>query len=329
MTAINELMPIDYLDDWDKRIERQDAFWDCAIIDRPVVEMRIAKNNPAYPKPAEKTFASHKERWLDCDYVAENALHEVMNTDYLGDALPRAFPNIGPDVFAAYFGLEMDYEASTAWARHALKEWKDIDQFQFSEDNFYWKKTREMTDALIEIGKGKFYTGHTDLHPGGDALAAMRDPMNLNFDVIDYEDEVIAAVDRITTDFCGIYDKLQGHLTENGQPCSHYTHIVSSLRWQILACDFSAMISPDMFDELFLPGLRREAQHMDHTLFHVDGPGVLRHLDTILTIPEFSAIEWVPGVGNGNPPDWIETYQKIQAAGKGLNSTSISANSKR
>ena len=46
--------------------------------------------------------------------------------------------------------------------------------------------------------------------------------------------------------------------------------------------------------------------------------GALRHLDTLLSIPELEAIQFVPGAGNEGFARWIPVYQKIQAAGKGI-----------
>ena len=58
---------------------------------------------------------------------------------------------------------------------------------------------------------------------------------------------------------------------------------------------------------------------MTRNIFHVDGRGVLRHLDQILAIPEINAIQWVQGVGDDLPiMQWIPVIKKIQAAGKGV-----------
>ncbi len=46
---------------------------------------------------------------MDAEYVAQCALAGVMNTAYLGDALPCAMPNLGPEVFSAFFGCELEY----------------------------------------------------------------------------------------------------------------------------------------------------------------------------------------------------------------------------
>ena len=60
---------------------------------------------------------------------------------------------------------------------------------------------------------------------------------------------------------------------------------------------------------------------MEANIYHLDGPGALRHLDSLLTIPELNAIQWVYGAGNGRASDWLPVYQKCQAAGKGLQLT--------
>jgi hypothetical protein len=58
---------------------------------------------------------------------------------------------------------------------------------------------------------------------------------------------------------------------------------------------------------------------MDHNVFHLDGKGMLRHLDVLLELPEIQAIQWVQGVGSDQPIlQWLEVIKKIQAAGKGV-----------
>lgn len=76
------------------------------------------------------------------------------------------------------------------------------------------------------------------------------------------------------------------------------------------------MISMVIFDEVFLPGIIRECQFLDHSLYHLDGLGILRHLDSILSIAELDALQFAPGVGNEGFQKWVEACKKAQAAGK-------------
>ena len=312
------IMPIEHIPDWEKRLARHDAFWQREIIDRPVICITLPKQDQRHPSPPAKTWQSQRERWEDAEYIADLSLAHVMNTEYLGDALPMCFPNLGPDVFSAFLGAELEYGETTSWSKPFLHDWRDAAKIQFSEDNYYWRKILEMTDAMLAAGKGKFYTGITDLHPGGDAIAALRDPMQLNIDLVDSPQEVKKLLSHVTGIYLRVFDFFCDKLQAAGQAISSWPGIVSSRRWYVPSNDFSCMISKEMFDEFFLDGIAAECRHTQASIYHLDGPGALRHLDSLLAIPELNAIQWVPGAGQGRAVDWLPVYKKCQAAGKGL-----------
>jgi hypothetical protein len=313
-----DLMPIERIPDWEERLARQDAFWDCEILDRPVVVMSTYRENPHYPPPAEKDWDSLKERWWDTEYVVEGALHRTMNARYFGDALPGAHPKLGPEVFSCLYGLEMEYGERTGWSIPALEDWSEADELQLSRDNPYWKKLVEMTEALLEAGENKFYTGVTDWHPGGDALAAFRDPQRLAVDLLEHPEEVKELLNRVTDDFFEVYDAFCDRVVESGQAVTTWLGVVSTRRWYVPSNDFSCMVSNEMFEEFFLPGLARECAHLEASIYHLDGPGALHHLDSLLSLDDLNAIQWVYGQGNGRASDWLDVYHRCQNAGKGL-----------
>ncbi len=176
-----------------------------------------------------------------------------------------------------------------------------------------------MTDALLEIDKGKFYTGYTDIHPGGDCIAGFRDPMELNFDMIDHPEKIKDLITKTNVNFMDVMQKWNKKLhIDHKQACTNWMGIVSSKTYHILGNDFSSMVSTDMFRDLFLEGLNEEAQTVDRNIFHVDGPGVLNHLDAILEIQNLQAIQWIHGAGSGKTTDWLDVHKKCQDAGKGL-----------
>ncbi|OPZ31545.1 MAG: hypothetical protein BWZ02_00145 [Lentisphaerae bacterium ADurb.BinA184] len=316
--ACPPLMPIEGIPDWERRLARQDAFWQCAVLDRPVVTMSLPKERPDFPWPAAKPWASLRERWWDTGHIAESAKAWASSRTWLGDSLPTACPNLGPEVFSAFFGTELEYGESTSWSVPNLLDWKDADRLQFSTDNPYWKKIIEITDALLEAGRGRFYTGVTDLHPGGDALTAFRDPLNLNLDLIEHPDEVKRLVARVTRVNAQVMDFYFGKLRVAGQAITCWAGIVSTKNWYVPSNDFSCMVSKAMFDEFFLPGIAEECRGLDASIYHLDGPGALRHLDSLLEIPELNAIQWVYGAGHGRATDWLDVYRRCQAAGKGI-----------
>lgn len=315
---ISELMPIEFIEDWEQRIERHDAFWHNEIIDRPIVNMQFPCPNADFPAPAEKNFANHRERWFDAEYVAEDALHEIMNTKFCGDALPKVNPNLGPEVLSAFFGMELEYSATTSWGIPNLASMDEVDKLQFSEDNVYFKKMVELTDSLLAVGKNRFYVGLTDFHPGGDAITAFRDPLNLNFDMIECPEKVKALSEWVAQEYFKIFDFFYDKLQQQHQATTNWAGIVSTKKWYVPSNDFSCMISKEMFDEIFLPGIVEECRQLDAAIYHLDGTNALQHLDSLLSIKELNAIQWVYGAGNGRASDWLDIYKKCQAAGKGI-----------
>ena len=311
------MMPIESIPDWEQRLARQDAFWSRAIIDRPVVCITIPRTGPRQPWP-QSHHTTLRDRWMDAQYAAEIALATALNTDYLGDALPHAHPNLGPEVFSAFFGCELEFGEDTSWSVPILEDWAQVDKVIFNPENPYWKKIIEITDAMLEAGKGRFYTGLTDFHPGGDAIAAFRDPAQLNLDMMERVEQVKALLSYITETYLQVYDFFHQKLTSAGQAICTWIGIVSTKKWLVPSNDFSCMISPKMFQEVFLPSIVAECQHYDACIYHLDGPNALKHLDSLLAIKELSAIQWVYGAGNGRASDWLPVYRKCQAAGKGL-----------
>ena len=311
-------MPIELIPDWETRLARQDAFWDRKVLDRPVVILTVPREKPLAPWPARKTHATVKERWMDAEYAADWARAIAVNTEHLGDALPVVNPNLGPEVFSAFFGAELEFSPDSSWCIPCLADWTDASRLEFSEENFYWRKLVELTDALLAKGKGVFYTGVTDLHPGGDAIAAFRDPEVMAVDMIDHPGEVRKLLERVDRAYFRVLDFWHDRLAGAGQAFTCWAGIVSSRRWYVPSNDFSCMISKVMFDDMFLPGLANECRHTQASIYHLDGPGALRHLDSLLATRELNAIQWVYGAGKGPTTKWLDVYRKCQAAGKGI-----------
>jgi hypothetical protein len=312
------MMPIENIEDWEQRIRRQDAFWDCSVLDRPVVVMTLPKVEPVLPWPEEKAYASIRDRWMDTERMVQWALASAANTEFLGDALPIAWPNLGPELFSAFFGMEMEYTADTSWGVPNLDDWADADGLALSRDNFYWKKLLEATDALLEAGSGKYYAGFTDFHPGGDALAAFRDPMRLNLDMLTAVEDVKRLVQRLNAVYFDVFGFYAAKFRAADQAFTSWPGIVSSRTWYVPSNDFSCMVSKEMFDDVFLPGIVEECRHLEASIYHLDGPDALRHLDSLLGIKELNAIQWIYGAGRGVASDWLHVYRRCQDAGKGI-----------
>jgi hypothetical protein len=313
-----DIMPIKNIDDWEMRLKRQDACWNCEILDRPVVCMTVW--NSSYQQPdMELTHANMKKYWLDAEYQAERRLAGIKATKYYGDALPFTYPNLGPDFFAACFGGNLLFEEkTTSYIEPFVKDYAGLDFLRFNYQSESFKNMENLYDALIAMNDGDCYIGWPDIHPGGDCLAGLRGSEALCMDMYDYPDQVKKNVKMVTAELKKLLDFYFKKFGAYKYAVTGWPGIVSSKRWAVPSCDFAYLISTDDFKEFFLEGIREECSFTDANVFHLDGKGSLKHLDVLLEIEKLNTIQWVYGVGQGRTSDWIPVYRKVQAAGKGV-----------
>ncbi len=309
---------IEAMPGFDMAMKRIYAWFENEIIDRPPIRF-VAHN--AFLEAATEDIASFskeqkKNWWFNSELQVELYLKSIEGRQFHAETFPVYFPNLGPDVYAAFYGAELEFGQVTSYSIPIIKEWEDAGLLNLDVNNEYFKKIEDLTAHALERCHDKFLVGYTDLHPGLDCVAAWRDPLQLCYDLYDYPDQVQHLADKAIADFEFVYDHFDALLKEHGQLSVSWMGIPTHGRMHIPSCDFSALISERFFERFGLPILQSETKTMSHNIFHVDGYGVAKHLDTILSVPEVHALQWVQGVGDNYPiMQWVPLIKDIQARG--------------
>ncbi len=137
---------------------------------------------------------------------------------------------------------------------------------------------------------------------GIDILAELFGAQKLLLHLLDDPKTIHRLLDQLDSIYFEIYDSLAPIIRQpDGSVPYMWLNAWSPGQCAKIQCDFSAMISPDMFQEFVRPHLRRQCQKLDYTIYHLDGPDAVRHLDTILKIPAHPQNLWVD-FGSGSPP---------------------------
>jgi hypothetical protein len=305
--------------DFDEAMKRIYAWYEQEIIDRPPI--RFSPVGLEYIKPAHlnKSWSSFKDRWWDAEYQVDSFMDMLKCRKFYAETFPVFWPNLGPEVYTAFHGSELVYRDETAYSIPLVKKWEDIDKINFDWNNLYLKKIDEITALALERAPGKFMVGYTDLHPGIDCVAAWRDPEQLCLDILMSPDEIKKLLELANLHFQEVFDYFDGILKKHKQLSVSWMHIPSFGKMHIPSCDFASLLSPEQFEEFCLPSIMQEIKSMTHNIFHLDGKGVAKNVDQLLSIPEINAIQWVQGVADDFPiKQWIPLIKKIQKAGKSV-----------
>ncbi len=303
-----------YKPNWEEIQKRYKAYWARENHDKPIVSICAPKEKKIIQElPKRNTL---KERWCDVEYMLKKHNLDFQNTYFGGDAIPRLCPDLGPDFFAACYGLELEFGENTSWAIHNLHEWEEYKPFVLDKQSFYYQKMLEMTKAAVEDGKDKYLVGIADIHPAADGLVAMRSPQELCIDTIERPEFIQRGSLELFEGFKSMYDDLYALTTKYQKGSTNWMGIWHPEKWYVTSCDFCCMISPDSFEELVIEELEKELEFLDASIFHLDGPGALKHLDRLLQVEKLKGIQWVYGAGQPSASHWLDVLKKIQNSGK-------------
>lgn len=285
------------------------------------------------PAPLLQTFAGIPGRtphgatwdWHEHPDDPEAALdgweRQFEATLYRGGAFPNCWMNWGAGSLAAYLTGWIDYRTGgqTAWFEQP-RPWDDIDRLAMDADNPWRHRRDNALRAVIERAPGRFFVGLEDFGGIMDVAASLRGTQELLVDLVEEPERVHDLRARICDWWQGEYDAQCAELSAIQAGSAGWMGVWAPGTNYPLQCDFSAMISPAMFEEFVAPDLDRFARRLDYAVYHWDGPGQIPHLDQLLAIDGIKAIQWVPGSAQpqSEAEQWWPLYERIIAAGKRL-----------
>jgi hypothetical protein len=295
-------------------MDRVEAWWDGEILDR--VPVTIGVKSGRQSKPVRGHHADLRARWMDVEYQVDRAESVLTASEFVAETFPRFFPNLGPEICSCAYGSPLIFTEGSSWSVPVLKNVRDVIGRKPDLENVYWQTIRKMVDLSLQRGAGRWVTTVTDLHTQGDLLASLREPQDFAVDFMDDFEGVQKALQYVAPHFQLFFDDLYTkRILPAGQPCATWGTVISRKKMYYVSCDFICMISPEHFQGAILPAIEHEMDSLDRRIFHLDGPGALKHLDALLAT-KLHAIQWVYGAGHGPAAHWLPVYKRIQAKGK-------------
>lgn len=307
-----------YREDMEEVRQRLSTWWNGGDIGRPALLLYAPREKPledipALPKP---------EGWVT-DYSTSDFAYRVnlsaracTMTHYLAEAVPAVAPDLAPNCLALYLGCRGVEMPGTVWCQPCISSPEDA-RFDYDPQNFYWQFSLRLAREQLRLGRGKFLIQFPDLIEGLDTLAAMRGTERLLIDLVERPEWVHRCLRQITDRYFDYYDILYGLFRDEANGSVFWAWAPG--RMAKFQCDFSAMISPEMFRDFMLPVLTEMCERVSYCMYHWDGPGALGHQPHLLSVPGLKMLQWTPGDGHEpawHPRWWPYFHRTIEAGRK-------------
>jgi hypothetical protein len=305
------------VEDWPAVKRRWDAFWEHGLVDRPLLQVTA---------PRDRVEPRHSQvdpiaQWTDPATMIAHAEQQLQTVYYGGEALPWCWNPISAG-WSLLFGCQPHYSTSTVYVDPAPPGLDGFPSLAGWQDSPAWTWIRSSHIAFAEASRCRFFVpafwGNSSL----DSLGLVCGVENLLMDFVLNPAWLRTALrqmnDILRTTFEELWP-LVGPLATGLEGCVETCGFWSRGKARTFDADLACNISNEAFKEFVLPPLVEWMQQINHASWHLDGAGNLRHLDTLLDLPELCAIQWVQGEGSHHAiRAWIPLIQKIQARGKSV-----------
>lgn len=256
----------------------------------------------------------------DYDAVIDQALGWAESHEILGDSLPWLPVEFAAEFAMGFMGADLRFDPGIHGNGWTVPIVDDLDKadMRFDRNSHWWQKTVEFVQRIRERCADQLFIGSLTTPATLDALASFRGAEGLLLDLIESPDKVHRALTRVQAAHTEIISALEELLEYDRFGSVNRHGFWSPGRCNVVNCDFSCMIGPDMFDEFVFPYQVQALEDMDGADYHLDGPDAIRHLESICRHGEkLKTIQWVCGAGN-ETRDWSELYGRIDANRKGI-----------
>jgi len=322
------LMKTDFKSDWDECFQIHEDWWKLADVWQPLLLNRMFRGGQHPTTNWEMSASLHaslseselEKLWTDIDSTIDRAENDMACRIYDGAAIPYYAPYLGPGTLGLVLGAKPIFTADSVWFEPCFSDISEA-HVTFDSSNRWWKWTLDAAKQAMHRSNSRYLVAFPDIIEGLDCAAALLGTEKLLIAMLEKPSEVHRLLREISDSWYQAFDQYYAVVSPNNEG-----NVVAGFEiWGIgktamLQSDISAMLSPAMFEEFVAPHISEHASWLDFSLYHLDGPCALQHLDIVCGIDSINCIQWVPGDGApwGHEDCWDAVNAKILDSGKSL-----------
>ncbi|MGB4480637.1 MAG: hypothetical protein WBI39_06125 [Caldicoprobacterales bacterium] len=294
--------------------KRLDNWWNNGEQDRPIILCSCYKPDFA-PLILKQNLDDY---WNSPKAMVEREIQRIDNTLWFGEAVPYHYPEFGAAAMAIMMGADKEYIGTNSiWAIGNYTEPELIPEICLYTNADFYDLVWDTMKLSLDRSKNHHMLGMYCLGSPVDTLASLMGTENALLALATKPGKVKPILDDIFTCMARELERYINLIQQTGE---NYT-----TNWHGLYCsgkgiaiqeDSSCMLSKDMYETYCLPYVIALAEMQTHAFYHLDGPGALHHLDTILQIDAIKVVQWVPGAGHEDLSLWYDVIEAILNSGK-------------
>jgi hypothetical protein len=324
-----------YKEDWNKAKENLEAFWNGEDIGRPCMAVFAPRTTGSkhFPELQNGPWTGSMDQYSDDDIESimrwwtspeenlKRMIYWFENTYFGGEALPATYVNWGASAAAGFFGSPPHFNKKSVWFPVVIHDWDEW-KWRFDEKtNKWWNIIKDIVTCLNGHAGGRFLVGMPEFGNTADNLSLMRGMDDLAIDCLENPDRIAESIKAMDDVWIRLHEELYKMTSDTnyGGGVLPWMSLWAPGRIDQLACDFSSVISPSLFKEIFVPEIEFMGSWTEYGTYHLDGPASMANtLDILLEIDCIKTIEFTPGIGFPPTitPEYIPKYKKILEKGK-------------
>jgi len=311
--------------------ERLWAFWKQKSIGRPALGVYV-KNKDFEWQEWKGEPLPRKEFDLHPEWQANDCRNRLFANKYLAEATPCVCMDYGRTLplLAVLAGGDYDYDDISPWKQPYggttfLLPWirpsegaLDWNIPKFDPEHETVKGLERNLVKIVETIGGYGFVSPPSMLDALTTLSMLHTPDELCIALYEEPDKVKRWAYDATTLYIDCYEHFYRYLGNLGMTdTSTWLQLLSESRMEAVQCDFSVMLSPDMFEEFVMPDMRRVTSYLDNAVWHHDGVEQFRFIDMIASLPKVRAIQWV-FAKREHPSEHIECFKRLKDLGLSL-----------
>ena len=304
---------------WDRVIDNYSKWWN-GELGRPILPLIISGADPKRPMPKAPLlqYSNCGDFSIPAEDIIDRIDYELSCCEFYGDSFPCVFmAQFGPGIMAAFLGSDVETTKETVWFYSKKQIPINELHFTYNENNPWLQRIKDIYRAGMKKWGGEVCMGMTDIGGGMDILASFLGTEGLLYEVSDNPKEVKRLCLEITELWIRYFREFE-EIIKDQRVYSDWSQRLCEKPSYMLQCDFSYMISHEMFKDFVTDDLASISATLDRAFYHLDGIGQIIHLDELLALDNIKGIQWIPGSGEPETRDWSELCAKISASGKKL-----------